>query len=284
MSDVEEQYDPKTHKSLLQAISNLQTTQHIRKATRGEIRNQHDEFQLVKRAKLSTDVPKSNLAVNDVVQVLKKTKKHLDTGKLLKNVQSTKKVLEKPLEKTAADRIRRTIAYENTKKTLARWDAVVAKNRSSETQVFPLQTETIYVDTSAHAKPFNSSLKSDLMLEMEASEAKLRALKREQMGDTTDEKELENEKQRLYKREMVRQELIAKRKELAYLKMRESQKSAKARLQNKIKSKKYHKLMKRQKIQEQMKQFELLQKTNPENEERFQFHDCRELATGFSEF
>lgn len=46
--------------------------------------------------------------------------------------------------------------------------------------------------------------------------------------------------------------------------MRESQKSAKERMQNKIKSKKYHKLQKRQKMLEQMKEFELLQKTNPE--------------------
>lgn len=102
------------------------------------------------------------------------------------------------------------------------------------------------------------------MVQMEELESKYAQLKREHMGDTDDPKELEKREEELLKRKLTKEELIAKRKELAYLKIRESQKSAKARMHNKIKSKKYHKLMKRQKMQEQIKQFELLQKTNPE--------------------
>ncbi|XP_065359309.1 U3 small nucleolar RNA-associated protein 14 homolog C [Calliphora vicina] len=263
MSDDEDQVNVKSHKQLLQAISSLGKTQHIKKSTRDEPKLHQDEFQLVKGA-VVTKKSSHPVGVNDIVNVLKGTKKHLNAGKQLKNVVTTKKVLERPLEKPAAERIKRTIGYENVKKKLAKWDAVVTKNRSSETQVFPLKGERIYVNTSLYRKPLEQSVKSDLMMQMEELENKYAKLKREQMGDTDDPKELEKREQELMKKKITKEELMAKRKELAYLKIRESQKSAKARLQNKIKSKKYHKLMKRQKMQEQIKQFELLQKTNPE--------------------
>lgn len=44
----------------------------------------------------------------------------------------------------------------------------------------------------------------------------------------------------------------------------ESYKEAKARRQNKIKSKKFHRILRHEKIKQQLKEFEQLQKTNPE--------------------
>ncbi|KAH8376444.1 hypothetical protein KR200_003501 [Drosophila serrata] len=265
MSDDEEQYDPKAHKKLLQAIGSLGNVQHIQKSTRDERQTRQDEFQLVKSVSSSaTDRAPRAVGLNDLVQILRTSTKHSQTGKKLKNVQSTKKVLEKPLEKPAADRIKRTIGYEGVTKKLGRWDAVVAQQRSAETQVFPMKTDTIYVNTAANARPLKTSLKSELAKELEASNLKLRELRKAQIGDTTDEKALAKKESQLLQKKLTRDELFARRKELAYLKMRESQKSAKERMQNKIKSKKYHKLQKRQKMLEQMKEFELLQKTNPE--------------------
>ncbi|XP_005180502.1 U3 small nucleolar RNA-associated protein 14 homolog A [Musca domestica] len=264
MSDDEEQINPKSHKQLLQAISSLGKTQHIRKSTRDEPKLVQDEFQLVKGLAVVSKPKAQPVAINDLVQVLKGNKKLLETGKELKKTVTTKKVLEKPLEKPAAERIKRTIGYENVKAKLAKWDAVVASNRSAETQVFPLKSETIYVNTSLRRKPLEQSVKTDLMLQMEELENKYAKMKREHLGDTQDPAELEKQEQQLLQKKLTKEELIAKRKELAYLKMREAQKSVKARLQKKIKSKKYHKLLKKQKMQEQIKQFELLQKTNPE--------------------
>lgn len=264
MSDDEEQVNSKSHKQLLQAISSLGKTQHIRKSTRDEPKLHQDEFQLVKGAAVVSKDKSLPVDIHDIVHVLKGTKKHIEAGKKLKNVVAAKKVLQTPLEKPAAERIKRTIGYENVKKKLAKWDAIVAKNRTSETQVFPLKTDTIYVNTSLKRKPLEQSVKSDLMLQMEELEGRYVQMKRELMGDTDDPQELEKRKQDLLRKKTTKDELIAKRRELAYLKMRESQKSAKAHMQNKIKSKKYHKLMKRQKMQEQIKQFELLQKTDPE--------------------
>ncbi|XP_016959159.1 U3 small nucleolar RNA-associated protein 14 homolog A [Drosophila biarmipes] len=265
MSDDEEHFEPRAHKKLLQAIGTLGKVQHIQKSTRDEHQSRQDEFQLVKSV-TSGESERASKAVglNDLVDILRTSTKHSKTGKKLKNVQGSKKVLKKPLEKPAADRIKRTIGYEGVTKKLGRWDAVVAQQRSAETQVFPLPSETIYVNTSANARPLNTRIKSDLAKELEASNLKLRELRKAQIGDTTDEKELAKQERLLHQKKLTRDELFARRKELAYLKMRESQKSAKARMQNKIKSKKFHKLQKRQKMLEQMKEFELLQKTNPE--------------------
>lgn len=135
MSDDEERINQKAHKQLLQAISGLGKTQHIRQSTRNEPKHEQDEFQLVKGAASGFEKKLHPIAVGDIVQILKGNKKHVEAGKELKNVVATKKVLNKPLEKPSAERIKRTIGYENVKKKLARWDAVVAKNRTEETQV-----------------------------------------------------------------------------------------------------------------------------------------------------
>lgn len=63
---------------------------------------------------------------------------------------------------------------------------------------------------------------------------------------------------------LTRAEMIERSRELRALRMRESQKSAKAHYQNKIKSKKYHRILKKEKMKQQIKEFELLQKTDPE--------------------
>ncbi|XP_034140304.1 U3 small nucleolar RNA-associated protein 14 homolog A isoform X2 [Drosophila guanche] len=265
MEDGEENHNPKAHKKLLMAISSLGNVQHIQKSTRDERQTLQDEFQLGKgvRSAESHHKPRA-VGLNDLVQILRASSKHIKTGRKLKNIQSTKKVLEKPLEKPAADRIRRTIGYEGVTKKLGRWDAVVAQQRSAETQIFPIPSETIYVNTAANAKSLKTSIQSALAKALEASKLKLHELRKAQIGDTADEKALAQQERELRQMKITRDELFARRKELAYLKMRESQKSARSRMQNKIKSKKFHKLQKRQKIHEQMKEIELLQKTNPE--------------------
>lgn len=63
---------------------------------------------------------------------------------------------------------------------------------------------------------------------------------------------------------LTMEEMVQRRKESAKMRAVQSYKEAKARRQNKIKSKKYHRIMAREKIKKQLKEFELLQKSNPE--------------------
>lgn len=89
------------------------------------------------------------------------------------------------------------------------------------------------------------------MLEMEKIEPQIFQAKEEQPNEIAEPK-------------LTRAEMIQRSRELRQLRMKESQKSAKARLQNKIKSKKYHRILKKEKMKQQIKEFELLQKTDPE--------------------
>jgi U3 small nucleolar RNA-associated protein 14 len=59
-------------------------------------------------------------------------------------------------------------------------------------------------------------------------------------------------------------EMKERRREIARLKLKESQKIAKKRLQGKIKSKKYHRLRKREELKQKLKDFEELKVSNPE--------------------
>jgi len=58
-------------------------------------------------------------------------------------------------------------------------------------------------------------------------------------------------------------ELLEKRKNMASFRAKESYRHAKAHRQNKIKSKKYHRLLRKEKTKEQIKEFEKLQDTDP---------------------
>lgn len=123
----------KSHKRLLEGVSNLQATQFIKKASRNEAAAKRSEFHLIKSGAANVKRPKDDkVNVSDLLNVLDKTSKHLDIGKKLKKTSIKKKVLPKPLEKPAAERLQRAINYEKTKEKLLRWDAIVSKQKSAD--------------------------------------------------------------------------------------------------------------------------------------------------------
>lgn len=62
----------------------------------------------------------------------------------------------------------------------------------------------------------------------------------------------------------MKEELLEQRKELSRLRRKESYEIEKAKRQNKIKSKKYHKVMKKEKLKKKLAEFEELRKVDPE--------------------
>lgn len=120
-------------------------------------------------------------------------------------------------------------------------------------QSFPLLQEASgsEIKNDVHI-PSKFSIKSDMMREMEKIEPQLFEIKTSNVENVPEEPEL------------TRQELIERSRELRQLRIKESQKSVKAHHQNKIKSKKYHRILKKEKMRQQIKEFELLQKTDPE--------------------
>lgn len=125
--------NPRAHKKLLAGVSSLHKNQFIKQPTRDEPALQRNEFSLVKVTNSeNVSCKKAQVDLNDLVNVLDKTNKHLQLGKALRKTSDKKKVLPVPLLKPAAEKLQRAINYEKAKEKLERWDAVVAKTRSSD--------------------------------------------------------------------------------------------------------------------------------------------------------
>ncbi|KXJ77858.1 hypothetical protein RP20_CCG006357 [Aedes albopictus] len=254
MSDDElDQVDPAAHRKLLAGISSLVRSQDVQKATRTEPTARKSEFSLVKARYSSEDGQKKAkpaIKVDDLLGILKKTDKNSALGKELVQIKTKKKTLKKPLEKPVADRIERDTLYGKAQKGLDLWEPVVTASDVAPQTVFPLQYGSVGLANEAPQKLSQYRVKSDLMKAMEELDRKYQ------------KEEVEEEAEDKYT--LTLEELREKRKEAARQKMREAYKIARGRRMNKIKSKKFHKLMKREKIRSQIKQFEELQKTDPE--------------------
>lgn len=145
-SDDDGEINEKAHKRLLAGVNSLHKNQFITKASRDEPALKRSEFHLVKSTTDDFGAQASKgdkVNVSDLLNVLNKTSKHLDIGKALRKTSSTKKVLPKPLEKPVADRLQRAINYEKSKEKLSRWEAIVAKNKSTDHLVSTLEYLTL---------------------------------------------------------------------------------------------------------------------------------------------
>nr|CAI5824088.1 unnamed protein product [Callosobruchus analis] len=210
----------------------FEQVQNVKKPSRTEPTLKISEYNLVK----SVTGNRGIIHLNELTKALSGRKKYEAIAQKLQTTSKKSQTLPKPLEKPQAEHIRRTLNYEKTRLELDRWEAFVASNRAAVQQIFPLQSV--------------EKIKTDLQKKLEQLEPKV-----EEYHINTEEKE---------QFPLTLEELKEKRKEAAKLRAHQRFKEAKARQQNKIKSKKYHRILRREKIKQKLKEFEELQKTNPE--------------------
>ncbi|XP_026496030.1 U3 small nucleolar RNA-associated protein 14 homolog A [Vanessa tameamea] len=228
------------HDRMVSAITKLDKTQHITEPTRSEPTSLNSEFNLIKKPNV--------LKLKNVVKVLEDTAHNVQISKKLKESQKVSRVLPKPLEKPQAERIKRATGYEQTKNKVARWDPVVARNRTVDFVSYPLKTFSSKMQPTGD---FLSKLKLKSSLEKELEEI-----------DPAPEPEVIEEEKQTYP--MSYQEMLEHRQHLAKIRAQQSYNAAKAKRQSKIKSKKYHRILKKEKLKQQIKEFEELQTKNPE--------------------
>lgn len=246
-SEAESELDDDQHKKLIENVLNLSKKPKLKKPSRTEPTLQVSEFNLVK----SSTGKKGDVYLKDLTKSLKKTSKHVKLGQQVDAVGKKTKTLSKPLEKPQADRIRRTIAYEETKKQLNRWDPIVTSNRAASTLKFPLNHDELKVDFNEKPEQCFKWGKTKLQI----------ALEKVTSSPIIETIEVTNDEQEF---PLTMEEMMEKRKETAKLRAVQSYKESKSRRQNKIKSKKFHKIERKAKAKQQLKEFEDLQKINPE--------------------
>ncbi|XP_055545767.1 U3 small nucleolar RNA-associated protein 14 homolog A [Wyeomyia smithii] len=254
-SDEDHQLDTAAHRKLLTGINSLVRTQDIQEATRTEPSLKRSEFHLVKGGRLDEDgqerSSKHSVTLEDLLGHLTKTNQCPDVVKDLSMVVKGKRTLQKPLEKPVADRISRDALYGKAQTELELWEPVVTSMEVAPQMNFPLKYGNVRMIDQAPQKISQYRVKTDLMKAMEQLDRRYREPKSKPVKSVE-------------KYALTLEELKQKRKEAALQKMRELYKISKNRRMNKIKSKKYHKLQKREKVRAQIKQFEELQKKDPE--------------------
>lgn len=263
MSSDEENFkvNSASHKQLLSEINDIVKFQHIKKPKRSEPAIRNDEFHLVKTKSRHVedeeeDVPKSDkksVSITALANIVRKNEKQKKISNELQSTFNKTKTLKKPLEKVHADRVQRAVGFDTAKQKLSRWDAVVTKNKNADQLKFPLNHDKAFLKNDNKDYGFSHlRYKTKLIQEMEEIH--------NECFPKSEEPTIQAESSEL----LTLEEMNERRKELAKLKMRESYKLAKKRLQSKIKSKKYHRLKKKEDLKKRLKEFEELKATNPE--------------------
>ncbi|KAL0614973.1 U3 small nucleolar RNA-associated protein 14-like protein C [Plecturocebus cupreus] len=234
------------HQKLLEAIRSLDGKNKQKLTERSEAGLKVSEFSV------SSEGSGEKLVLTDLLEPVK-TSSFLATVKKQLNRVKSKKVVELPLNKEKIEQIHREVAFSKTSQILSKWDPVVLKNRQAEQLAFPLGKEQPAIAPIEHVL---SGWKARTPLEQE-----IFTLLHKNKQPVTDPLLTPMEKASL--QAMNLEEAKMHRAELQRARALQSYYEAKARREKKIKSKKYHKVVKKGKAKKALKDFEQLQKVNP---------------------
>nr|SVE78316.1 EOG090X08JJ [Daphnia lumholtzi] len=203
----------------------------------------------------SGNAPTNKIRVNDLLSAIGEKPRFQALKKTVKQAKSKSSTLKAPLEKPQALRVERAAGYEKIKDEVSKWENIVKSNRVAEQLVFPLNQPAIKMHS---ASEFTAKFKPKTPLEQQISEL-LRGNKHVQA-----EKEELTPAEKEALTSMSLKEALERRRELAKSRALQSYQEAKARRQNKIKSKTYHRLLKREKMKNHVKEFEALKEHDPQ--------------------
>jgi len=181
-----------------------------------------------------------------------------DVRKLAKRLKTQSKpeaALPIPLEKPAAERVERLTGYTKAKRDVAVWDAVVHSRRAADTVSFPLVKPDLRLQTAEQIVKTRFTPETPLEQQVAALLAGSKSVV--QSGEELSEiekKGLEN---------LTAEEAAERRAELAKVRALQSYQDAKYRRQNKIKSKKFRKIARKEKEKQKIKELEELERTDP---------------------
>ncbi|KHN73257.1 U3 small nucleolar RNA-associated protein 14 -like protein A [Toxocara canis] len=240
MSNADSDYDRVAHAKLLKSIQAIGK----RDIKRGNLVNK-------KVKKVST---------NELINAIHSTR-NLDDVK--KKVPKKKKVgkkeetmtLSAPLHRLATERIQSNVAYTEAKRELAVWTPVVRENRLADQLIFPIEKEE-FIDQIGIQSLENLKPRTPLEVQMASIIGTSKSNLHNEQSYTEAEVEL--------LKAMSLKEAKANCARLRKMRALMSNREAKLRRQAKIKSKSYHRRLKRQKRRQLIKEFDELLAKDPE--------------------
>ncbi|NXG20435.1 UT14A protein, partial [Grallaria varia] len=235
------------HRRLLEAISALSGRRRRKLAERSEASGQVSEFNVTCKG------AGEKLVLSELLQPIHPKSALGSVKKDLARVKR-KAPVELPLSKEEAKRVVREAAYVTTSKDVGKWQQVVVQNRRAEQLVFPLRQD---IATVVPLERVTSAWKARTPLEQE-----IFGLLHKTQQPITDPLLTPEETASL--QAMSLEEARRRRAELQKARAVQSYYEAKARREKKIKSKKYHRVLKKSRRRQALKEFEQLHKSDPE--------------------
>ncbi|NXI77447.1 UT14B protein, partial [Rhipidura dahli] len=235
------------HRQLLEAISALSGRKRRKLAERSEASGQVSEFNVTCKG------AGEKLVLSELLQPIHPKSTLGSVKKELVRVKR-KAAVELPLSKEEAKRVVREAAYVTTSKDVGKWQQVVLQNRRAEQLVFPLRQD---IATVTPLERVTSAWKARTPLEQE-----ILGLLHKTQQPITDPLLTPEEAASL--QAMSLEEARRRRAELQKARAVQSYYEAKARRAKRIKSKKYHRVLKKSRRRQALKEFEQLHKSDPE--------------------
>ncbi|XP_015207191.2 U3 small nucleolar RNA-associated protein 14 homolog A [Lepisosteus oculatus] len=236
------------HQKLLEAIGSLDGTKRKKLAERSEASAQVSEFAV------SAEGAGEKIDLSDLLGTMQQARPSISrTRKQLRNLQNCKATLDLPLSQQETQKIQRVVAYKKSREDVSRWKNVVIQNRKAEQLVFPLNQEP------SGPRPVEQVVagwKARTPLEQE-----IFSLLHKNLQPITSPVLTPHEQASL--KAMSLEEAKMHRAELQKARALQSYYEAKTKREKKIKSKTYHKVLKKSKRKDVLKEFEELRKTNP---------------------
>ncbi|XP_053213537.1 U3 small nucleolar RNA-associated protein 14 homolog A-like [Panonychus citri] len=177
------------------------------------------------------------------------------TGKIKKQIRKIthKKLLPLPLNTPLTKKIERQVNYGETVKEVSKWEPIVNKNREAPQLSFPL--EKPQVNVAAADSKFNLKMSNPLKTEIDQLlSSSSHVIKKEKVLTDAEEK---------YLNQMSIEEARMRHAKLQKMRALIGYQEAKLKRKAKIKSKKYHKMLKKEKLKNEMKNFEQLKHKDP---------------------
>ncbi|XP_051750452.1 U3 small nucleolar RNA-associated protein 14 homolog A isoform X2 [Ctenopharyngodon idella] len=247
--DEEGSDDERKHNKLLEAISSMGGRKRKKQNERSEASLQVSEFFV------NAEGTGEKVVLSDLLGTVEKTPGTSNkTKKQLRNLEKSKETLELPLHKQETEKIQRCIAFEKTAEEVARWKTIVMKNQRAEQMVFPLIQEPL---GAKRVEQVVAGWKAQTPLEKE-----IFSLLHNNSQPVNDPILTPIEEASL--KAMSLEEAKIRRAELQKARALQSYYEAKAKREKRIKSRKYHKIQKKARRKEFLKQFEEMVKTNPQ--------------------
>ncbi|XP_037978651.1 U3 small nucleolar RNA-associated protein 14 homolog A isoform X5 [Motacilla alba alba] len=234
------------HRQLLEAISALSGRKRRKLAERSEASGQVSEFNVTCKG------AGEKLVLSELLQPVHPKSTLGSVRKELARVKR-KAAVELPLSKEEAKRVVREAAYVSTSKDVGKWQQVVLQNRRAEQLVFPLRQD---IATVTPLERVTSAWKARTPLEQE-----IFGLLHKTQQPVTDP--LLTPEEMASVQAMSLEEARRRRAELQKARAVQSYYEAKARRAKRIKSKKYHRVLKKSRRRQALKEFEQLHKSDP---------------------